>query len=313
MTLPFNRRAMLQSAGCGFGWLALSSLAQAAEGSSKLSAEGPLAPKQPHHTPRAKRVIFLFMHGGPSQVDTFDYKPRLEKEDGQKLPFKAAANVEKSTENNLRVMKSPWKFAQHGESGRWISELFPKVAKHADDLCVINSMHSKGQSHGQAVCMLHTGSDSLVRPSTGAWVSYGLGTENRDLPSFISITPPKGHGGPRNYGAAFLPAIHQATTIGNSMQPVNDAKIAFLDRQGQSLTEQRRQLDLLQAMNRRHLDRLQQDQVIEGMIQSYDVIVVGAGHAGNEAAAAAAAALLMRAGDAPFSTTRPPAMTFACA
>ncbi len=273
MSLLFDRRAMLQSAGCGFGWLAFSSLAQvvASESSSKPSAESPLAPKQPHHTPRAKRVIFLFMHGGPSQVDTFDYKPRLEKEDGQKLPFKAAANVEKSTEDNLRVMKSPWKFAQHGESGRWISELFPHVAKHADDLCVINSMHSKGQSHGQAVCMLHTGTDNLVRPSVGSWVSYGLGTENGDLPSFISITPPKGHGGPRNYGSGFLPAIHQATTIGNSLQAVNDAKIAFLDRQGQTLDEQRRQLDLLQAMNRRHLDRLQSDQVIEGMIQSYEL------------------------------------------
>ncbi len=268
MSQPFliSRRHMLQSSGCGFGWLAASQLASR----DAQAARNPLAARQPHHAPRAKRVIFLFMHGGPSQVDTFDYKPRLEKEDGQKLPFGAAPNIE-STTAQLRIMKSPWKFARHGESGLWVSELFPHVARQIDELCVVRSMHSKGQSHGQAVCMLHTGTDSLVRPSLGAWVSYGLGTENSDLPSFVSITPPKGHGGPRNYGTGFLPAIHQATTIGNSTQPVKGANIAFLDRGGMSLEQQRRQLQLLQAMNRDHLERADRDEQIEGVIESYEL------------------------------------------
>jgi len=268
MTAAFSisRRRMLQTSGCGFGWLAAAHLASR----DAQAARNPLAARQPHHAPRAKRVIFLFMHGGPSQVDTFDYKPRLEKEDGQKLPFGAAPNIE-STTAQLRIMKSPWKFARHGESGLWVSELFPHVARQIDELCVVRSMHSKGQSHGQAVCMLHTGTDSLVRPSLGAWVSYGLGTENSDLPSFVSITPPKGHGGPRNYGTGFLPAIHQATTIGNSTQPVKGANIAFLDRGEIPLEQQRRQLQLLQAMNRDHLERAAGDEQIEGVIESYEL------------------------------------------
>ena len=133
--------------------------------------------------PRAKRVIFLFMHGGPSHVDTFDFKPRLQQNDGQALPFERAANIDAKP----KLMGSPWKFARHGESGLWVSELFPHVARQVDDLCVIKSLHSKGQSHGQAVCMVHTGSDNLARPSMGAWVSYGLGTENENLPAFVSI------------------------------------------------------------------------------------------------------------------------------
>ena len=242
--------------------LALSSLVSAEQSGESLN------PK-PNHQPAAKRIIFLFMHGGPSQVDTFDYKPRLAKENGQKLPFKAAPNVETSTAQ-LKIMQSHWKFAQHGESGMWASELFPNVAKHADDMCVVRSLHSKGQSHGQAVCMLHTGTDSLVRPSLGAWLSYGLGSANQDLPAFVSITPPKGHGGPRNYGSAFLPAINQATTIGYSTQPIKNAKIQFLE-SNVPIEQQRRQLALLQQMNRKHLERAQQDEQIEGMIKSYEL------------------------------------------
>lgn len=256
-----NRRRMLQSAGAGFGWLALSGLANAeAADATEL---------KPHHPPRAKRIIFLFMHGGPSQVDTFDYKPQLAKENGQKLPFDAAPNVESSTAQ-LKIMQSPWKFAQHGGCGQWVSELFPNVAKHVDDLCVVRSLHSKGQSHGQAVCMLHTGADSLVRPSVGAWLSYGLGSANHDLPAFVSITPPKGHGGPRNYGSAFLPANNQATTIGDSGQAIKNASIPFLESK-LPIEEQRRQLDLLQQLNKQHLERAERDEQIEGMISSYEL------------------------------------------
>eukprot|EP01031_Cornospumella_fuschlensis_P005763 gene5763-7156_t len=198
-----TRRAALKTAVCGFGSLALSGITTAAS-----------LPRGLHHAPRAKRVIFLFMHGGPSQVDTFDYKPRLQADDGKRLPFAPAKNLAPSSTSQAKLLGSPWKFSQHGESGLWGSDLFPEVSRHLDDLCVIRSMQSKGQSHGQAVCMMHTGADNFVRPSMGAWVSYGLGTENADLPAFVSISPSATHGGPRNYGSAFLPAAHQGTTVG---------------------------------------------------------------------------------------------------
>src|SRR3954453_2000247 len=161
-----SRRDLLRSTACGFGLLALADLLWAGE-------RDPLAPRAPHFPARAKRVIFLFMHGGPSQVDTFDYKPRLEKDDGKELPFAPA----KGTTVSNKVLKSPWKFAKHGESGHYVSELFPEVAKHVDEVCFLSGMHTEGQSHGQAVLFLHTGNFSLARPSVGSWVTYGLGTE----------------------------------------------------------------------------------------------------------------------------------------
>ncbi|QDT78110.1 hypothetical protein Mal35_15410 [Gimesia maris] len=265
--LNLSRRQMLKSSACGFGYMALAGLSAEAA----LKSQSPLMSKTPHFEPRAKRVIFLFMHGGPSHVDTFDYKPRLNKEDGQRLPFKAAKNIEKSSQENLRLMKSPWKFKQRGESGLWISELFDNVAEHADDLCVINSMHTNGQSHGQAVMKLHTGSDSLVRPSVGSWMVYGLGTENNNLPGFISICPSRGHGGVRNYGSAFLPAVYQGTAIGDADTAAKEAQIRFLDNNGASVSQQRKQLGLLQAMNERHLTQVKVDNEIEGVINSYEL------------------------------------------
>ncbi|WP_339733351.1 DUF1501 domain-containing protein [uncultured Gimesia sp.] len=265
--LNLSRRQMLKSSACGFGYLAMAGLSSEAA----LKAQSPLLSKTPHFEPRAKRVIFLFMHGGPSQVDTFDYKPRLAKEDGKRLPFKAAKNIEKSSQANLRLMKSPWKFKQRGESGLWISELFDNVADHADDLCVINSMHTNGQSHGQAVMKLHTGSDSLVRPSVGSWMVYGLGTENNNLPGFISICPSRGHGGVRNFGSAFLPAVYQGTAIGDADTAAKEARIRFLANDNSSESQQRKQLGLLQAMNERHLKQVKVDQEIEGVINSYEL------------------------------------------
>lgn len=262
-----SRRQMLKSSACGFGYLALAGLSSEAA----LKSRSPLAVKKPHFEPRAKRVIFLFMHGGPSHVDTFDYKPRLNKEDGKRLPFKAAKNIEKSSQENLRLMKSPWKFKQRGESGLWISELFENVAGHADELCVINSMHTNGQSHGQAVMKLHTGSDSLVRPSVGSWMVYGLGTENSSLPGFISICPSRGHGGVRNFGSAFLPAVYQGTAIGDADTAAKEARIRFLANNSSSNERQRKQLGLLQAMNQRHLEKVKVDNEIEGVINSYEL------------------------------------------
>ncbi|MCA9173694.1 MAG: DUF1501 domain-containing protein [Planctomycetales bacterium] len=245
----------------------LSSLGAAATSGMCLSAAyGAGTPIELHHPARARRVIFLFMHGGPSHVDTFDYKPRLQQDDGKPLPFDAAQNIDAVP----KLMKSPWKFAQHGECGQWVSELLPNLARHVDDLCVIRSMHSRGQSHGQAVSMMHTGSDNLVRPSVGAWISFGLGSENPDLPAFVSISPASGHGGPRNYGAAFLPAMHQATAIGGSGK-LGDAKIQFLDNRQLDAAQQRRQIELLQTINREHLTRVGRDANIQGAIESLDL------------------------------------------
>ena len=258
-SFSLTRRQLLSTTACGFGSLAASGIAaQAALGTSRA-----------HHAPRAKRVIFLFMHGGPSHVDTFDYKPELQKRDGQILPFAPAKNLDPSATAKAKLLGSPWKFSQHGESGLHVSELFPHVAQHADDLCVIRSMQSKGQSHGQAVCMLHTGTDNFVRPSVGAWVSYGLGEENSDLPAFISISPSASHGGPRNYGPAFLPAEHQATTIGSSGKLAEGASFKFIDSKS-SDDLQKRKLALLQSMNQRHFERTGNAQV-EGMIRSMEL------------------------------------------
>ncbi len=167
-------------------------------------------------------------------------------------------------------MKSPWRFQRHGDSGLYVSELFPNVARLADELCVIRSMHSRGQSHGQAVSMIHTGSDNLPRPSLGAWVSYGLGSINRDLPSFVSIGAPTAHGGARNYASAFLPAAHQATALGSAGR-LGKASFAHLRPADLPADQQRRQLELLQAMNRDPLASSGGDPQVEGVIESFEL------------------------------------------
>ena len=215
---PMSRREMLTTTSCGFGYLAFSALA--AEASSQ-EYRSPLAEKMPHFRPRAKRVIFLCMRGGPSHVDTFDYKPQLEKFAGQ-------APGETSGLNNQRgrkLMPSPWKFLPRGSSGIPISELYPRLSEHADHLCVMNGMHTDVPNHPQALVQLHTGSFQFVRPSVGAWVLYGLGTENQDLPGFVTIKPPSRLGGAQNYGSAFLPAVYQGTRIGQTGQQLKDAKV----------------------------------------------------------------------------------------
>jgi hypothetical protein len=223
-----------------------------------------------HHAAKAKRVIFLFMHGGPSHVDTFDYKPKLSQDDGKTYKGELPSSIDAVP----TLMGSPWKFNRHGESGLWVSELMPEIAKVADRLCVIRSMHSRGQSHGQAVSMLHTGSDNLIRPSVGAWVSYGLGTENDSLPSFVSLSPASAHGGPRNYGSSFLPAQHQATVIGANGK-LKEARIAYLndpEKAADAISGSKRgKLELIQLLNQRHLESSGPDQDIEGIIASYEL------------------------------------------
>ena len=217
-----NRRQLLHQCGAGFAALALSDIIvrsglcagePAANPPAAASVSNPLLPKSPHFPARAKRVIFLFMHGGPSHVDTFDYKPELIKHHGQPLPFEKPRIQFAQTGNLLR---SPWKFRQYGQSGAWVSDLFPHVGRCVDDITFIKSIHGSNEAHGGALLKMHTGSDTFVRPSMGAWISYGLGTENDSLPSFITISPTLGHGGVRNFGSAFLPPIHQATRIGSA-------------------------------------------------------------------------------------------------
>ena len=249
-----TRRDALKRAACGFGSLALAGMAHA---------------DRAHHPIRARRVIMLFMHGGPSQVDTFDYKDVLQKRDGERLPFAPAKNLAPDATNRALLLGSPWSFKRHGQSGLWCSELFPHLARRMDDICVLRSMQSKGQSHGQAVCMLHTGTDNFVRPSVGSWVSYGLGRENDNLPGFVSISPSASHGGPRNYGPAFLPAEHQATTIGANGKLDKKATFQFL-KSGSAADLQRRKLNLLRAMNEDHLQRTKHAPV-EGLIKSMEL------------------------------------------
>src|SRR3989442_1622700 len=192
-----TRRDMLRRCACGFGYLALTSLLAETARVAAAADNNPLAPRPPHFPPRAKRIIFLFMPGGPSQVDTFDPKPLLARDRDKAVPTPAAEGV---TMAPAKLLASPWEFKKHGDSGVEISSLFPQVANFADDLCIIRSLHTNGQAHGQAIMKLHTGSENQVRPSMGAWVLYGLGTENQNLPGFITISPPTAIGGPQAYG-----------------------------------------------------------------------------------------------------------------
>jgi hypothetical protein len=265
-----TRRELLRKSAIGFGNLALLSLLQdeaAAAARSQSRYQNPLAPKAPHFTPRAKRVIFLFMKGGPSHIDTFDYKPLLERDHGKPLPFEKP-RVQFAPTNNL--LKSPWSFKQYGESGSWVSELFPNVARHVDDLCFLHSVHGTNPAHGGALLKLHTGSDNFVRPSMGSWVCYGLGTENQNLPAFITICPTLAHGGVNNWGSAFLPASYQGTPIGNAAVPADQAKIRYI--QGQTTPEvQRLQLDLLNETNQEHLSQVGPDPNLEARIHSFEL------------------------------------------
>lgn len=261
----WNRRQLLKNSAVGFGYLAFASMldeeARAAHGD-------PLAPKMPHFEPRAKRVIFLFMKGGPSAVDTFDYKPRLQADDGKPCPFDKP-RVQFAPTGNL--LKSPWKFRQHGDSGLWCSELFPNVAKHIDDLCILSSCHGTNAAHGGALLKLHTGSDNFTRPSMGAWVAYGLGTENRNLPAFITICPTLAHGGMKNWGSAFLPAEYEGTPIGNASVPADQAKVKFITNTRSTREQQRRELDLLSELNRGHLETTGPNSVLEARISSFEL------------------------------------------
>ncbi len=252
-----NRRDLLKRVGIGFGYLAFASIAAQASAPS-LGYQSPLVPKLPPLPARAKRVILLSMQGGPSHVDTFDYKPKLIADAGKG-----------------KLIAPAYPFRQHGKSGLWMADVFPRLAEHADELCLIRGMHTDIPSHLQAFAQLHTGSTRFTRPSLGAWTLYGLGTENQNLPGFITINP--GKGGAINYGSAFLPASFQGTPIssggdgGKRGGPAPGEGIGNIRNPHLSTEAQRGQLDLLQAMNRDKLAHDKANPEIEGMIQSYEL------------------------------------------
>ncbi|MBI5774520.1 MAG: DUF1501 domain-containing protein [Verrucomicrobia bacterium] len=262
-----TRRSALKKTACGFGYLALAGLA-----AQRAAAANPLASRAPHFQPRAKRVIFLFMAGGVSHVDSYDYKPRLYKDDGKMMDFADQRNIAKTGMGSTsRVMKPLWDFKQRGQNGAWVSDLFPHMAQHTDDYCVVRSLTTEGVAHGPATLFLHTGSTNFIRPSMGSWVSYGLGTENENLPSFVSLSPSMGNGGPRNYGTAFLPPVFQGTPVGRAGQPATEATIRNLGNASLSEKEQRKQFELLRAMNDEQLKRTPGDAEFEAVINSYEL------------------------------------------
>lgn len=267
--MPVTRRDLLQKSAVGFGSLALASLLQQSTGAAP-TAEGldPLAIQPPHIPARAKRIIFLFMSGGPSQVDTFDYKPLLTRDDGKPIPF-AKPKVQFNSTGNL--LKSPWQFQQYGESGIWVSELFPHLARHVDDLCMIHSIHGSNPAHGGAVMKVHTGSDNFVRPSIGSWVSYGLGTENANLPAFVTICPTLAFGGINNWSSAFLPAVYQGTALGDASVPSDRARVKYISNSRLPREIQRKQLDRLKELNREHRLHAGPEAALEARINSFEL------------------------------------------
>ena len=268
-----TRREMLRGGACGFGFLSLAGLSdQEARLLAAPKETNPLAPRAPHFPARAKRVIFLFMHGGPSSVDTFDLKPRLIRDHGKPLPIKRPLAFDDEAPGPL--MKPLWDFKHYGESGIPISDLFPYVGKRADDLCVIRSMVGEGVDHGAALLQTFTGSSTFTRPSMGAWAVYGLGSENQNLPGFITIKPALSHGGAKNWSSAFLPGSYQGTPVGHSglkILDIQDDPISYLKNKGLTSDQQRFELDMLANINRKHAEMRKSDPQLESRIQAFEL------------------------------------------
>lgn len=273
-----NRRDWLNRTACGFAGLSLAAIAAsensggilgAAENDSAAANSGEAVRSLlPHLFPRVKRIIFLFMWGGPSHVDLFDPKPLLNEFAGRSVTPEAFGGKQPP---GGTILGSPFRFQKRGASGIEISELFPELSRHADRLCVVRSMHTNGSAHGEALLNLHTGQSNLVRPSVGAWVSYGLGSESENLPAFITISPPRGHGGVQNYGSAFLPAVHQAMAIGAAEIPIKNARIANLRNERVTRDLQSEQLGLVRRLGKAHQQNAGGDSGIEGLIASYEL------------------------------------------
>ena len=259
-----TRREMLASAGRGFGALAASALLPGGA-----SAESPLAPKQPHQTPRAKAVIYLYMHGGVSHVDTWDPKPELKRLTGQTLPASFVKGLKTSRIDFTKAIArgAAWDFRRYGESGIEISELFPNIGAHADELALVRSCHGDAFDHAPAMYLHVTGSQFPGRPCLGSWAVYGLGSENENLPSFVVMTDGAMKCGPQGYGAGFLPAVYQGTMFRGGKSPVLDLATP----EGVSGETQRSTLDLLGDLNKRHLAARPFDSDLEARLESYEL------------------------------------------
>ncbi|WP_435020035.1 DUF1501 domain-containing protein [Tundrisphaera sp. TA3] len=256
-----NRRDWLRRMGGGFGALGLAGVL-----ASEAKGESPLSPKAPHFAPRAKRVIFLFMNGGPSHVDTFDPKPMLAARAGEAPPD----SVLKGRKTGGKLMPSNFGFARHGSAGIDISELYPKLAERADDLCVIRSMYTDVPNHEPALLMMNSGVIQPTRPSLGSWLTYGLGSDNQDLPGFVVLCPGKPVVGPQLWSNSFLPGIFQGTHINNKAVDPRSI-IAHVANKSLGREAQRDQLDLLQSLNAQHLESRGADAQLEGRIQSLEM------------------------------------------
>jgi len=266
-----RRRQFLQSCGGGFAWAATQAMLARGQ-SHAIDPLRPYAAREPHFEPTAKSVIFLFMVGGPSQVDTFDYKPLLQRLDGQPLPesFKRSlvgtkfANVPHGCENEL--LGSPFLFAQHGQTGTWVSELLPQTARHVDDLCLIYSLQADSNNHAPASYQLHTGDIRAGKASLGSWLTYGLGTENEDLPAYVLLFDAGPLGGAANYSNGFLPTAFQPTRLRDRGTPVLD-----LVPPAEHAAAQRATVDLVQSLNRIHRDARPASTDLDARIASYEL------------------------------------------
>ena len=265
-----TRRALLQRAGGGIGMLALNSLLNQNSIGSQNNSINPLASKKPHHKAKAKNVIWLFINGGPSHVDTWDYKPGLVKADGQKLD-----GFDKTTgffDNAVGpLLKSPFEFKQHGQSGMWASSLFPNLSKHVDKMAFIKSFHTQSNNHSPALFMANTGVTRMSHPCVGSWVTYGLGSENENLPAFVVMSDPLNRGLPKghaaNWSSGFLPGAYQGTWVRSKGEPIPNLKrIGELSDQ-----QQRAQLDLIGKLNNQHQKKYPEDQELTARIRSFEL------------------------------------------
>ena len=256
-----TRREALRNVGCGFGMLGLAGLLE-----QESRAAGTLAPQAPHFPAKAKHVIYLFLNGGPSHVDTFDPKPSLSKYDGKQVPSEFA----KKDDQHSRLLGSPFQFQRYGESGLEVSELFPHVGKCIDEVCVLRSMYCDLPAHPQAIIQANTGRIIPGQPSMGSWLTYGLGTENQNLPGFIAMCPGMPNVGAQLWSSAYLPSIYQGTYVPcNESEP--EKMIQHLVNRRVSPSEQHRELELVNALNKLDMERRGHDSMLEGRIQSMEV------------------------------------------
>jgi hypothetical protein len=266
--MPSTRREFLRRSGIGFGALGLAGiLADESRRAIASPNPNPMYPKTPHFAPRAKAVIHLFMNGGPSQVDTFDPKPALDKYHGQPLPMSLRTERETGA-----AYRSPFEFKKYGESGIEVSELFAEVGEVIDDICVIRSMHANVPNHEPSLMLMNCGDSQFVRPAVGSWITYGLGSENQNLPGFIAMCP-GGYPvkGAENWQSGFLPGAYQGTYVDTKHQEIEKLIANIRNSAGVDRQTQRRQIDLLQSMNRRHQESRQQDAELEARVQSFEL------------------------------------------